>query len=702
MKASSHLPGIPTVPYNSSGSSAFDLSKIGSILVDFRYESSVDDNGQTLIPPTLKEFAETFGNDINATFGHRPVIGTGGKLANNGIFLTLGNPSVYIDAAGRETSEGYSITVNSTGATIEGASPLGAWWGTRTLLQQAVLNNGSVPHGSGKDSPGWATRGMMLDVGRRFYPKHFITDMCAYMSFFKQNTFHLHLSDNLFNFADYPRDYSLGLYARIRLWSNDAAVEGLNRFKNESYTREDFDEIQTSCAARGVTILPEIESPGHSLVIVQWKPELGHSSDLSLLNISHPDTIPTVQKIWKTFLPWFHSKTVSIGADEYRGSEAEYVRFVNVMNGYIGTVSNKSIRIWGTFPPKKDLPGLTYTNVHTNVSIQHWEYFEDDPYVDYIKNNYSVLNSNDDFYIVNKYGTYPQQIDVRKTFRGSPPGGTFWYPNIFHQSDATRNPPTNHPLVLGAIAPLWNDYGPLASVYSEAYYAWRQGLPALADKQWGGVLSEREFYDIVSNLRSAIPGQELERPVVTKSSTILNYTFQHMTLGEDGVVIPDESPNGYHGVSDCAASKDRGLDIKSNCSVVTPVLSKGRNYTLSMTVKITELNTSAPATLISGADSSLVLTPQIALFASGVYFPVNATLPLNEWVRFSISSSGPETFVTVFRPNGTSITAEFQGKVVLSRNTFAMVNLAVEAPVKQVAGRGCGWEGQLGGLSLTT
>lgn len=70
------------------------------------------------------------------------------------------------------------------------------------------------------------------------------------------------------------------------------------------------------CAARGVTVLPEIEAPGHALVFSQWKPQIGMSSDYTLLNITRPETIPAVKTVWKVFMPWFYSKTVSIGADE--------------------------------------------------------------------------------------------------------------------------------------------------------------------------------------------------------------------------------------------------------------------------------------------------------------------------------------------------------------------------------------------------
>lgn len=313
-----YLLGVPTVSFTASGDSTLDVSKVASITVDTRYEQTTDTNGSTLIPPTLGAFAKTFAEDLSALTGKKISTRQGRKSSASSIFLTLGNQSAFLDAAGRPTSEGYRLDVTENGVTITGASPLGVWWATRTVLQQVALNKGSLKVGSSTDAPGWATRGVMLDAGRHFYPKEFLVEMCSYLSFFKQNTFHLHLSDNLYNnVAIYSNERSMSLYARFRLLSNDPAVEGLNKHANESYTREDFDFIQTKCAARGVTIIPEIEAPGHALVITQWKPELGLTDDLSLLNISNPDTIPTMQTIWKTFLPWFHSKVVHIGADEY-------------------------------------------------------------------------------------------------------------------------------------------------------------------------------------------------------------------------------------------------------------------------------------------------------------------------------------------------------------------------------------------------
>lgn len=148
--------------------------------------------------------------------------------------------------------------------------------------------------------------------------------MCSYLSYFKQNTFHLHLSNSPGLLGTLTMEEKLAFYSAFRLNSPSADVAGLNHRPNESYYQEDFESIQQSCAQRGLTIIPEIEAPGHALVITQWKPELALDDDFTLLNISVPETIPVMQTIWSTFLPRFHCKTVHLGADEYLGAVADY------------------------------------------------------------------------------------------------------------------------------------------------------------------------------------------------------------------------------------------------------------------------------------------------------------------------------------------------------------------------------------------
>ncbi|KAI1822670.1 beta-hexosaminidase [Xylaria intraflava] len=710
--SASRLTTIPTLSFNTSGHGSFHISAVHSIIVDPKYAAAVDKDGETLIPPTLSAFAGTFAADLRDIWGLHVNVLEAPRPQPNSIYLTIDESHSYSYAGGEPSTEGYSFEVTPSGITISGASPLGVWWGTRSLIQQSVLSDGSLSHGAAVDSPGWKSRGVFIDGGRHYYPPEFLVEMCSYMSFFKQNILHLHLSDNLINNVDiYTREQSLELYARFRLWSEAPEVKGLNNHKNESYTEEQFRSMQSECAARGVTIIPEIEAPGHALPIVQWKPELGLSSDLSLLNISHPDTIPTMKTIWSTFVGWFESKTVHLGADEYTAGADDYNLYVSEMDEFLRTNYSKAVRIWGTFPPKP-----TYDNISTDVSVQHWEFFEDNPYFDYIKNNYSVLNSDDTFYVVNKWsGSYPQQINVTTTFFGNPATGGAWAPNIFDAHNSTNNPDRSNPFVLGAIAALWNDYGPNATVYSESYYALREGIPALADKQWGGDLLEEEFTKVFPTLHAAIPAQNLDRAIASKTSTILKYSIKsdkkpHLPLGP--LKVSDQSGNNYDGTTNCPQTPENTLLISPQCSLKTPLSSKGRDYTLSLRLYVDELDGSNNSTIISGEDSSLMLTPNITLFASGSYYRLNTTVPMKTWFDLSIIGRGNATYANVQKTNVNSplpkagalggVEEAFQAVLGINGASLVWAPIAIEAPLAELAGNNAGWKGQFAGMVLSS
>ena len=524
--------------------------------------------------------------------------------------------------------------------------------------------------------------------------------MCSYLSFFKQNTFHIHLSDSLGLNPNISYERKLELYSAFRPNSPDPVVDGLNKHANESYYQSDFEEIQQKCASRGVTIIPEIEAPGHALVITQWKPELALSTDFSLLNISYPETIPTMETIWSTFLPWFHSKTVHLGADEYTSTEVkEYNLYVNTMHHYIGQKYDKKVRIWGTFPPSSL---ANETNVNTNVSIQHWEFFEANPYFDFIKNGYQVLNSDDQFYMVGKWsGSYPQYLNITRIFHGAPGGGPT-APHIFDRTNATNNPPRDSPYVLGQLPALWNDFGPNSTSVIEAYYSLRNGLPALGDKQWGGDLLMDEYYSIFETLHAAIPGQNLDRIIPSKTSTILSYDFSSPLFSWIFQQVYDKSGNGYDGSIKGGCSVFNSiLTLKNGCSVNTPLTSKGRNYTLSFSVKPTS---SMPGTLFSGSASSLMAgngtSTNVMLITGGNAYVLNYTLPVNTWMDLTLVGINNATYLSV-APPGSSVatTYEFTTTIGDYSNSFIWGNpMAIEAPIAVIGGDT--FEGQMKNVIL--
>lgn len=675
--------GIPTTPFEQTNDEVLKLDSIKCIIVDSKYAESTNDKGLTLIPPTLIEFATTFAEDLGSSLDLKVSVEEGDAAADGAIFLTLdeGNECDYKDAAGRNTAEGYTLETSASGIVIKGASPLGAWWGTRTVLQQGALSKGaSVPVGSATDAPGWDTRGMMLDAARRFYSQSFIIDICSYMSFFKQNTLHLHLTDE-----QIVKPYTMDTYSAFRFRSESEAVAGLASPANESFSREQFDDIQTKCAARGVTILPEIEAPGHALAIVKWRPQIAYEGNPSLLNLTHPDTLPTMKTIWTEFLPWFQSKVVSIGADEYFGPPDQYRDFVNALSTFITDKSGKSVRIWGTFPEQE---------INKDVSIQHWSNQFDSPLADYVEKGYSVLNSYDTFYIVLKFGAYGRKINLETTFSGNPDGGA-WYPHIFDTKISSLNAARDEPLIQGSIIPLWADHGPTVGVDSEAYYAWKDGIPALADKHWGGELTADQFADAFPKLHPYIPGQDLERTVDSDGTTIFDYDLKK----EPAEAVKDQSPNAYDAETTCESSGSSSLKITPDCSFKTPLSSKGRNYTLSLSLKVDSIDEKAGTTLITGRDSSLMLTPNITFFSAGIQWALDVTIPLREWVELDIIARGDQTFASFTSESGkTADEEEFTTSGEMFDGYPSFYPMAFEAPIEEVSG----WTGELRALSLTS
>jgi hexosaminidase len=538
-----------------------------------------------------------------------------------------------------------------------------------------------------------------LDVARKYHPKEFLIEMCSYLSFYKQNILHLHLSDNLYNNVNvYTLQQSKELYSAFRLSSDNPALSGLVRRPRESYSRDDFEEIQRKCARRGVTIIPELEAPGHAMSITQWKPQLALSSDFSLLNISHPETLPTMKAIWGTFLPWMHSKTVSIGADEYdTNMRSEYNMFVNEMRLFISTNSSKQIRIWGTFPYEAN-----QTNVEKDVSIQHWEKFFGDPLRDYIQNNYDVLNSDDFFYLVGKWdANFPQKLNLTRIFFGNPDGGPY-APYVFDHLNNSNNPLRDNPHVLGHVVALWNNLGPNGTTVSETYYALRDGLPGIADKQWGGDLLLEEYGYIFDTLHSAIPAQNLDLNVATKTDTILKYTLSEVSevhvykiSGQDRAIsmVKDLSGNGYDGVlHNFDHNPDETLKFNGFSYISTPLDSKGRDYTLSFSVKPTS---SIPGVLFSGSETELVngngTISNLTVLNGGNAFSLNYTLPLHHWSDISLVGKGNATYLSVIT-SGKLTSMEFITKVSNIGVGFVWVPMAFEAPLAKI---GEGFRGQM-------
>lgn len=165
---------VPTFPFTQTNGT-YPLDKLTSIVVDIDHASAVDRAGQTLIPPTLHQFALTFQEDLESSLGRSLPLYLSSDPMTDSIFLTLTNNSDFQDAAGRPTTEAYILEVQGKGVIIAGASPLGVWWGTRSLIQAAVVTGDELPQGSGLDASGWANRGVMVRYGYQIAYRQWLT-----------------------------------------------------------------------------------------------------------------------------------------------------------------------------------------------------------------------------------------------------------------------------------------------------------------------------------------------------------------------------------------------------------------------------------------------------------------------------------------------------------------------------------------------
>jgi hexosaminidase len=302
-----------------------------------------------------------------------------------------------------------------------------------------------------------------------------------------------------------------------------------------------------------------------------------------------------------------------------------------------------------------------------------------------------VVNSDDRVYIVTKYSSsYPQQLNQTFIFEGNPEGGA-WSPYIFDSTNSSNNPTRDNPYILGHIAPQWNDYGANASTYLEAYYSWRDGLPALADKQWGGKLSREQYNTIFEVLQASAPAQNLDRKIKSASSTILKYDFNSSLSSTKGT-IKDSSGNAYDATTNCTITNSSALSIRAACSLTTPLKSKGSDYTLSFSVK-----PSSPAfgPIFSGSDSVLQSSnTSLDLVSGGYAYALNYSLPIGEWTQAKLVRSGNRTFFTA----GEDPAMEFLVRVGVNGERFEWGPMAINAPVQTIGGGA--WEGEISEVRL--
>jgi hexosaminidase len=240
--------------------------------------------------------------------------------------------------------EAYELDVSPAAIVVRAAGAAGAYYGlqsVRQLLPPSVLRNArvkdvawTVPSVHVADAPRFAWRGAHLDAGRHFMPKEFVKKYIDLLAMHKLNRFHWHLTEDQgwrIEIKKYPRLTDVGSCRTETLVGSYVADASKRVFDGKPhcgfYTQDDVREIVAYAAERYVTVVPEIEMPGHAQAAIAAYPQLGVRPDTAvsvfgvwgvsefILN-ADDSTIRFMQDVLAEVLTLFPGQYIHIGGDE--------------------------------------------------------------------------------------------------------------------------------------------------------------------------------------------------------------------------------------------------------------------------------------------------------------------------------------------------------------------------------------------------
>ena len=248
-----------------------------------------------------------------------------GEQVKNAIVLGL-DPGIA-------NKEGYVLTTTPEGISINGQTENGVFYGIQTLRKSIPAEaKGAtilIPAGEIKDEPRFSYRGMHLDVGRHFFPKEFMKKYIDLLALHNMNTFHWHLTDDQgwrIEIKKYPKLTEIGSQ-RSRTVIGRNTQEYDNTPYGGFFTQEEAKEIVKYAQERYITVIPEVDLPGHMLAALAAYPEMGCTGGPyevcprwgifeDVLCIGNDQTMQFLEDVMNEIIEIFPSKYVHIGGDE--------------------------------------------------------------------------------------------------------------------------------------------------------------------------------------------------------------------------------------------------------------------------------------------------------------------------------------------------------------------------------------------------
>jgi len=269
---------------------------------------------------------ELFNAFLESKYGYALEELTNSKSPINSISIYVENPKDTI-------SEKYELVVAPKQITIKSTGNKGVFYAFQTLIQllpAEKFKEVQIPCVTIKDEPKFKWRGMHLDVSRHFFSVDFVKKYIDYLAMYKMNTFHWHLTDDQgwrIEILNYPLLTQLGSIRYKSMIGHFSEHRFDDKIYKGFYTQDEIRDVVAYAQKRHVTIIPEIEMPGHSMAALAAYPQYSCTgarvkvatqwgSFDDVLCPTKEETFQFVQEILDEVMVLFPSKYIHIGGDE--------------------------------------------------------------------------------------------------------------------------------------------------------------------------------------------------------------------------------------------------------------------------------------------------------------------------------------------------------------------------------------------------
>ena len=287
----------------------------------------------------IKNIAEQLKHTIDSATGYELPIRTGiDGVSSQAIMLSLDDDhSSYVN------SEAYFLSVSRQQVRLKAPTAAGLFYGMQSLLQllpaqiyqtdyTLVPQNTewTIPAVTIEDYPRFKYRGLHLDVSRHFFPISFVKKYIDLLAMHKMNRFHWHLTDDQgwrIEIKQYPKLTEVGAWRDSTLIGHYGTGKYDNKRYGGFYTQDEIKEVVQYAKERHITVIPEIEMPGHASAALASYPELGCEPDKAYhlqptwgifedIFCPREETFTFLENVLTEVMELFPSKYIHIGGDE--------------------------------------------------------------------------------------------------------------------------------------------------------------------------------------------------------------------------------------------------------------------------------------------------------------------------------------------------------------------------------------------------